>query len=112
MLEDVRACDMAAWAHSVTVAAAKRRGQSTSARLLACWCTSIKAKYYFKPTFGTILSGCSGAATAATVMLALALWNAVDDTAGHPAGIPNMVAVVASEAARLLVGASRWLAGG
>ena len=65
--------------------------------------------------FGTILPGCSGATTAAKLMLATLLetvatrlptyrlWNVVDDISGHVAGTPKMVQVLTAEAAGLLV---------
>ena len=60
--------------------------------------------------FGTILPGCSGATTAAKLMLATLLetvatrlpiyrlWNVVDDISGHVAGTPKMVQVLPAEA--------------
>ena len=147
-----KACDRAAWAHSIVVAAAKGRQQSAasllldlakfyehvghdhlweegrktrfSTRLLACWCASYEGWRFLEAdkcatfpfwAFGTILPGCSGATTAAKLMLATLLetvakrlptyrlWNVVDDISGHVAGTPKMVQVITAEAARLLV---------
>ena len=64
------------------------------------------------------LPGCTGATTAAKLMLATLLetaasrlptyrlWNVVDDISGPVAGSPRMVQVLTGEAARLLVEAS------
>ena len=148
----VKACDRAAWAQSIMVAAAKGRQQSAASllldlakfyehvghdhtweegrktcfptRLLACWCASYEGWRFFEAdkcatfpfwAFGTILPGCSGATTAAKLMLATLLetvatrlptnrlWNVVDDISGHVAGTPKMVQVLTVEAGRLLV---------
>ena len=147
-----KACDRAAWAHSILVAAAKGRQQSAASllldlakfyehvghdhlweegiktgfprRLLACWCASYEGWRFLEAdkcatfpfwAFGTILPGCSGATTAAKLMLATLLetvssqlpsyrlWNVVDDISGHVAGTDRMVQAVTAEAARLLV---------
>ena len=101
-------------------------GQKTRfpTRLLACWCASYEGWRFLEAdkcaiipfwASGTILPRCSGATTAAKLMLATLLetvatrlptyrvWNVVDDISGHVAGIPNMVQVLTAEAARLLV---------
>ena len=101
-------------------------GRKTSfpTRLLACWCASYEGWRFLEAdkcatfpfwAFGTILPGCSGATTAAKLMLATLwetvptrlptyrLWNLVDDISGHVAGTPKMVQVLTAEAARLLV---------
>ena len=147
-----KACDRAAWAHSIMVAAAKGWQQSAASllldlakfyehvghdhlweegrktrfptRLLACWCASYEGWRFLEAdkcatfpfwAFGTILPGCSGATTAAKLMLATLLetvatrlptyrlWNVVDDISGHVAGTPKMVQVLTAEAGRLLV---------
>ena len=147
-----KACDRAAWAHSIMVAAAKVRQQSAASlllnlakfyehvghdhlweegrktrfprRLLACWCASYEGWRFLEAdkcatfpfwAFGTILPDCSGATTAAKLMLATLLetvatrlptyrlWNVVDDFSEHVAGTPMMVQVLTAEAARLLV---------
>ena len=90
----------------------------------ACWCASYEGWRFLEAdkcatfpfwTFGTILPGCSGATTAAKLMLATLLetvatrlptyrlWNVVDDISGHVAGSPKMVQVLTAEAGRLLV---------
>ena len=93
-------------------------------RLLACWCASYEGWRFLEAhkcatfpfwAFGTVLPGCSGAATAAKLVLATLLetvatrlptyrlWNVVDDISGHVAGTPKMVQDLTAEAARLLV---------
>ena len=101
-------------------------GHTTSfpRRLLASWCASCEGWRFLEAdkcatfpfwAFGTILPGCSGATTAAKLMLATLLetvssrlptnrlWNVVDDISGHVAGSPRTVQVLTAEAARLLV---------
>ena len=100
------------------------RKTSFSTRLLACWCASYEGWRFLEAdkcatfpfwAFGTILPGCSGATTAAKLMLATLLetvatrlptyrlWNVVDDISGHVAGTPKMVQVLTAEAVRLVV---------
>ena len=93
-------------------------------RLLACWCASYEDWRFLEAdkcatfpfwAFGTILPGCSGATTAAKLMLATLLetvssrlpsyrlWNVVDEISEHVVGSPRMVQVSTAEVARLLV---------
>ena len=101
-------------------------GQRTSfpAPLLACWCASHEGWRFVEAdkcatfpfwAFGTILPGCSGATTAAKLMLALSwkqwqhgsrptgsgMWSTT--FRGTLQGTPKMVQVLTAEAARLLV---------
>ena len=110
---------------SGTTTSGKKAGKTRfPTRLLACWCASYEGWRFLEAdkcatfpfwAFGTILPGCSGATTAAKLMLATLLetvatrlptyrlWNVVDDISGHVAGTPKMVQVLTAEAARLLV---------
>ena len=110
---------------SATTTCGRRASKRASPRRLpAGWCASYEGWRFLEAdkcatfpfwAFGTILPGCSGATTAAKLVLATLLetvssrlpsyrlWNVVDDISEHVAGSPRMVQAITAEAAKLFV---------